>query len=204
MTTVDERELIERLRRGDEASFVALVDQHGAAMRRLARMFVSTDASALEIVQEVWTAVLEGLAGFEGRSSLKTWIFQIVVNRAKTRGVREKRVVPMADPEEADAPAVDPARFDARGMWSAPPPRWEERSPEDLLQRKETVEFIREALERLPERQRAVVTLRDVEGWSAEHVCNILDLNETNQRVLLHRGRSRLRALLEQRLGTNR
>src|SRR5262249_44329307 len=160
-------ELIERLRRGDEATFVALVEQHGAAMRRIARMFVSTDASALEVVQEAWTAVLEGLAGFEGRSALKTWIFQIVVNRAKTRGVRERRVVPTADPEDSDAAAVNPARFDARGMWSAPPARWEERSPEDLLLRKESVEFIREALERLPERQRAVVTLRDVEGWTA-------------------------------------
>lgn len=192
----DEREMIERLRRGDEAAFVALVDKHAPAMRRLARLFVSTEASALEIVQEAWTAVLEGLAGFEGRSSLKTWIFHIVVNRAKTRGVRERRVVPMADPDDGDAPAVDPARFDARGMWSAPPPRWE---PDALLEQKELAEFVRQALERLPERQRVVVTLRDMDGWSADEVCNVLDLNETNQRVLLHRGRSRLRALLEER-----
>src|SRR5262249_23476566 len=188
--------MIERLRRGDEAAFVALDDKHAPAMRRLARLFVSTEASALEIVQEAWTAVLEGLAGFEGRSSLKTWIFHIVVNRAKTCGVRERRVVPMADPDDGDAPAVDPARFDARGIWSAPPPRWE---PDALLEQKELAEFVRQALERLPERQRLVVTLRDMDGWSADEVCNVLDLNETNQRVLLHRGRSRLRALLEER-----
>ena len=193
----DERDVVDRLRRGDEATFVGLVEKHGAAMRRLARAFVSTDASALEVVQEAWTAVLEGLAGFEGRSSLRTWIFQIVVNRAKTRGVRERRVVPMADPEDGDAAAVDPARFDARGMWSAPPARW---APDALLERKEIAELIRQALERLPERQRMVVTLRDVDGWTADEVCNVLDVNETNQRVLLHRGRSRLRALLEESL----
>jgi RNA polymerase sigma-70 factor, ECF subfamily len=199
----EERELVARLRSGDEAAFVALVDRHGRAMLRLARTFVSTEASAQEVVQDTWAAVLDGLVGFEARSSLKTWMFRILVNKAKTRGVRDRRSTPMSSLEEgddADAPPLSADRFDDRGRWSSPPRPWDESSPEGLLMRKEAAGLLREALLRLPDRQRLIVTLRDVEGWTAEEVCSVLELTETNQRVLLHRARSRLRALLEEHL----
>jgi RNA polymerase sigma-70 factor (ECF subfamily) len=169
-------------------------------MLRLARTFVPTDASAQEVVQETWAAVIDGLSGFEARSSLRTWMFRILVNKAKTRGVRDRRAPPMSSldvEDDADAPAVSADRFDARGRWSAPPQPWDEGSPEGLLMRKEIAALLREALEHLPERQRTVVTLRDVEGWTAEEVCGVLGLSEVHQRVLLHRARARLRALLE-------
>jgi RNA polymerase sigma-70 factor (ECF subfamily) len=198
----EEIDLLAKLRQGDEAAFTRLLSTHHRALRRLARMFVSSDASAEEVVQDTWLAVLDGLRFFEERSSLKTWIFRILVNRAKTKGVREGRTIPFSAVGDGDDPppdpAVDPGRFDERGMWSAPPEKWEEGTPEKLLLRKEIAGFLEQALAALPERQRAVVTLRDVEGWSSEEVCNVLELNETNQRVLLHRARSRLRASLEQ------
>lgn len=197
----DDHDLVTRLRQGDEAAFTRLIDQHHGALRRLARTFVSSDAAAEEVVQDTWVAVLDGLAAFEGRSSLKTWIFRILVNRAKTKGVREARTVPMSamgsdDPETAEA-VVDPSRFNTKGMWSAPPQRWEAETPAQLVLRKELVGELERAIDQLPERQRRVVVMRDALGWSSEEVCNVLELNETNQRVLLHRARSRLRALLE-------
>ncbi len=197
----DDKELLAKLRQGDEAAFAELLSTHHRALRRLARMFVSSDALADEVVQETWLAVLDGLRSFEERSSLKTWISRILVNRAKSKGEREGRTVPfsaLGDADEAGDPAVEPARFDGRGTWSQPPEKWEEGTPEKLLLRKEVSGILEEALTTLPERQRAVVTLRDVEGWTSEEVCNVLEINETNQRVLLHRGRSRLRTRLEQ------
>ncbi len=197
----DDRDLVARLREGDEAAFTALVERHHGALRRLARTFVSSDAAADEVVQDTWVAVLDGLAAFEERSSLKTWIFRILINRAKTKGVREARTVPMSamgsDDEDAAEPAVDSSRFNDRGMWSAPPLRWDAETPAKLLLRKELVGDLERAIDQLPERQRRVVVMRDALGWSSEEVCNVLELNETNQRVLLHRARSRLRALLE-------
>lgn len=197
----DDQALVARLRQGDEAAFAALIDRHHGALRRLARTFVSSDAAADEVVQDTWVAVLDGLSTFEERSSLKTWIFRILVNRARTKGVREARTVPMSsmgsDDEDAPEPVVDAARFDGRGMWSAPPQRWESDTPSKLLLRKELVGELERAIAQLPERQRSVVVMRDALGWSSEEVCSVLELNETNQRVLLHRARSRLRAMLE-------
>lgn len=201
-----ERRLLERLRAGDEAAFAELLEGHQRALRRLARTFVSSDASAEELVQETWIAVLDGLRRFEGRSSLKTWIFRILLNRARSRGVREARSVPIsalgAADDEGSPAAVATDRFDKKGMWSAPPTPWE--NPEEAVLLKESAAFLHEALAQLPERQRTILLLRDVEGWSAEEVCNVLELNETNQRVLLHRARSRLRTLLEQHVNDGR
>jgi RNA polymerase sigma-70 factor (ECF subfamily) len=200
-----DRRLLERLRTGDEAAFAELVQRHARSMLRLAQLYVPSRAVAEEVVQETWLGVLNGLDGFEGRSSLKTWIFRILVNRAKTRGERERRTVPFAalaaDEAGDDAPAVDPDRFIPAGeehehSWATPPRRWEE-SPEKSLESGETLAVAREAIDRLPPMQRLVIAMRDLEGWPSEEVCNALEISETNQRVLLHRARSRVRAALE-------
>jgi RNA polymerase sigma-70 factor (ECF subfamily) len=167
--------------------------------------FVSERSAAEEVVQETWLGVIQGLSRFQGRSSFKTWIFRILANRAKTRGKREARSIPFSslkDPRsESDyEPAVDPSRFDARGMWAEPPRPWANAAPEELLLRRETMNLIQRAIAELPTNQRAVVVLHDVEGLEPEEICNILEIGETNQRVLLHRGRSRIRRVLEQHL----
>jgi RNA polymerase sigma-70 factor (ECF subfamily) len=201
MDATDDKALLVRLRAGDADAFEALVRRHRGRLLRLARMFVSTDASAEEIVQDTWLAVLDGLDSFEERSSLLTWISRILVNRAKTRGVREARSMPFSAMSDADSegaePAVDPARFNDRGKWSAPPARWDDETPERLVGNQEAMALLDEEIRQLPERQRIVVVLRDTLGWTADEVCNVLELNETNQRVLLHRARSRLRGRLE-------
>ncbi len=197
--TLADKELVEQLLAGDERSFTGLIGQHHSALVRLARMFVSTQASAEEVVQETWEAVLTGLPRFQGRSSLKTWIFRILTNRAKTRGVREGRSVPMSamgDGEKDAEPAVDPARFKKNGGWDRAPTRWEVDGPDQVLERGELKDQILAAVEKLPPNQCAVITLRDVEGWSSSEVCNALELSETNQRVLLHRARSKVRKAL--------
>jgi len=197
--------LVERLRSGDEAAFMSLVERYRPSMLRIARMYVPTPAVAEEVVQDAWLGVLRGLAGFEGRSSLRTWIFRILVNTAKSRGQREARSVPFSSlwaPGEAEDPSVDPGRFrpddDPRwpGHWAAPPTRWDG-VPEDRLLSAETLARIGEAIEALPPNQREVIRLRDVLGWSSAEVRNALDLSETNQRVLLHRARSKVRRALE-------
>jgi RNA polymerase sigma-70 factor (ECF subfamily) len=195
-----ESELLHRLRAGDTEAFGMLIDRHHGALLRLAQAFVPSRAVAEEVVQETWLAVLEGLGSFEGRSSLSTWIYRILTNRAKTRGSRERRNVPMggvAGGGDDSEPAVDPARFDERGMWGAPPRRWEADAADRLAMNREALGRLEAALSELPAGQRAVVTLRDIEGLSSEEVCNVLEISETNQRVLLHRGRSKLRAALE-------
>ncbi len=201
MEPADDRALLARMRAGDGAAFDELVRRHHGRLLRLARMFVSTDASAEEVVQDTWLAVLDGLDTFEERASLVTWISRILVNRAKTRGVREARTMPFSaiddGSSEAAEPVVDPERFNEKGKWSAPPPRWEDETPERLVGNQEAMALLDDELRQLPERQRIVVVLRDTLGWTAEEVCNVLELNETNQRVLLHRARSRLRARLE-------
>ena len=193
-------ELVEALRAGDEAAFTALVDELGPSMLRVAMMFVPTRAVAEDVVQEAWLGVLAGIGRFEGRSSLKTWIFRILTNRAKTRGERESRTLPVSALAAADAvgdePAVDPDRFIADGHWRSAPTPWSA-LPEARLLGKETLEVVQAAIDALPEMQRAVITLRDVEGWSSEDVRNVLDLSESNQRVLLHRARSKVRQALE-------
>jgi RNA polymerase sigma-70 factor (ECF subfamily) len=196
-------ELAARLRAGDEAAFLALVDRHGALMLRIALSHVPSAAVAEEVVQEAWLGVLSGIGSFEGRSSLKTWILRICANRAKTRGERERRTVPMSSlaSEDEDAPAVDPDRFqgpDGRypGGWAAFPAAWQA-LPEERLLARETLGCVQAAIRVLPARQQDVIVLRDVEGWSSEDVCEALEISEANQRVLLHRARSRVRAALE-------
>ena len=200
---VDDLALVERLRAGDDAAFMALVDRLQPSMLRVARMFVSTAAVAEEVVQETWLGVLKGLGSFEGRSSLRTWIFRILVNIAKTRGGREGRSVPFASlaGDDLDAPAVDPGRFDTsaastRGHWSTLPDDWAG-IPEDRLLGRETLAVIGRAIDGLPPMQAEVIRLRDALGWTSEEVRNALDLTETNQRVLLHRARAKVRSALE-------
>lgn len=192
--------LVKRLLEGDERAFAGLVERYHGRLLRLALLFVSDRASAEEVVQDTWLAVLTGLRAFEGRSGLKTWIFSILTNRAKTRGRREKRSIPfsaLAGQHPADEPAVPPNRFTGNGSWSVPPERWDEDTPEQVLLRHETRALIDQAIAELPAGQRAVISLRDVEGLDAEEVCNVLEISETNQRVLLHRARGKIRAALE-------
>ena len=189
-------DLLAALRAGDEQAFVALVRRHHSAMLRLATGYVPSAAIAEEVVQDTWLAVLRGISGFEGRSTLRTWLLRIVVNRARTAGLRERRTVAVADPE----PAVDPSRFDASGAWASPPERWAQEA-QDRLRAAAIAARLRSAMGELPARQREVVTLRDVEGLSSGEVCSVLDISEGNQRVLLHRGRSRLRQVLETEFG---
>jgi RNA polymerase sigma-70 factor (ECF subfamily) len=182
--------------------FEALVEQHYGSMKRLARTFVASDAVAEEVVQDTWLAIVKGIDGFEGRSSLTTWMFSILTNKAKTRGARERRAVPLScvGSPDADEPAIDADRFQSDddawpGHWATPPRPWQH--PERRLLSLETRDRLKHALDDLPERQRVVVTLRDVEGFDADEVCELLDLSAENQRVLLHRGRARLRTALE-------
>jgi RNA polymerase sigma-70 factor (ECF subfamily) len=195
-------ELVRRLRDGDEDAFMALVDELRPSMLRIARMYVSTSAAAEDVVQDAWIGVLKGLDGFEGRSSLRTWILRILVNIAKTRGVREGRSVPFASlaGDDLEQPSWDPSSFlgpEARwaGHWSTIPSGWAG-VPEDRLLSAETRRLVGEAIEALPPMQAEVLRLRDVLGWSSDEVRNALDLSETNQRVLLHRARARVRAAL--------
>lgn len=185
-------DLLLRLRSGEERAFVTLVERYHEPMLRLAVSFVPSRAVAEEVVQDTWLAVLRGLDGFEGRSSLRTWVFRILVNRARTTGTQEHRSVPVADPE----PAVDPARFNASGSWADPPEQWIE-AAEGRMEAGKLADRIRAWMKELPARQRQVVILRDMEEMSSEEVCAVLAISDANQRVLLHRGRSRLRQLFE-------
>lgn len=199
-----ESELIAALRAGDESAFAALVERYHAGFVRVARMYVRDRAVAEEVAQETWLAVLGAIDRFEARSSLKTWLYRILTNRAKTRGERESRSVPFSSIGDPDEPAVDPDRFQSEGGqypggWKEFPQPWEG-GPEERLLAGETRELILATIETLPPNQRAVITLRDVEGFGADEVCNVLELSDTNQRVLLHRARSRVRRALEQYL----
>ncbi len=188
----EDDELVARMRAGDEEAFVSLVARHHASMLRLANSFVSSRAVAEEVVQDTWMGVLRGIDGFAGRSSFKTWLLRILVNRARTTGMRERRSVAIGDA----TPAVDASRFDASGAWSSPPQHWVEDSDDRLLAQS-LAQRIEQSLAQLPARQREVVTMRDVDGLSSREVCEVLDISEANQRVLLHRGRSHLRQALE-------
>lgn len=193
--------LVQRLRARDEQAFSALVTQYHGSMVRLAFAFVASRAVAEEVVQETWLGVLDGLPRFEGRSTLQTWILRILTNRAKTRGTREHRQIPFSsldDPDEGAEPAVDPARFGRHGMWGSPPRRWDEDTADRRLMTQQALRCLEGALEALPAAQRAVVMLRDIDGLDAEEVCKVLEISEPNQRVLLHRGRAKLRATLEE------
>jgi len=203
----DDAALLARLRAGDEVAFRDLVACHHRSMRRLARTFVSSDAVADEVVQETWLAIIKGLDRFEGRASLKSWMFRILVNRAQTRGAREHRTTPFSSLQEGDpdqGPTVDPRRFlppdhPVAGYWSVTPSRFFE-LPEDRLLAQETAQLVAGAIGRLPARQQEVIRLRDVEGWESEEVCVCLGISAANQRVLLHRARAAVRAELEEYL----
>jgi RNA polymerase sigma-70 factor (ECF subfamily) len=199
-------QLVAALRNRDEAAFMWLIDKYHASLVRLATIFVSDRAVAEEVTQETWIGVLRGIDRFEGRSSLKTWIYRILTNIAKTRAQRENRSIPFSafgDDDEPIEPSVDPGRFlpDDHPRWphhwAIQPNPWAD-IPEDRFLSKETLAQIRHAIEALPPSQREVISLHDIDGWSAAEVCNVLGISETNQRVLLHRARSKVRRALEQ------
>jgi RNA polymerase sigma-70 factor (ECF subfamily) len=185
-------ELLTRLRNGDEAAFVSLVSRYNPSLLRVASTYVPSLALAEDAVQETWIGVLRGLNGFEGRSSIKTWIFRVLINRARTVGTREPRHLPLP----SDEFAVDPFRFDTGGAWAKPLHSWESEADDRMVAASWT-QALAVALDGLPPHQREVVVLRDVEGLTGMEVCDLLGLSEVNQRVLLHRGRSRLRGALE-------
>ena len=202
VASVDDSRLVEALRDRDERAFEQLTREYNASLLRVAQIYVTSRAVAEEVVQETWLGVLKGIERFEARSSLKTWIFRILTNIAKTRAQREGRTLPFSALERPGAvpePAVDPERFLPPeherwpGHWSAKPEPW----PEDRLLAAEARTVVEEAIEGLPPAQRAVISLRDIEGWSSEETCNALGVTETNQRVLLHRARSKVRRALE-------
>ena len=202
----EEGDLLARLRAGDERAFESLVESHHGTMIALARTYVKTYNVAEEVVQETWLRVMDGLDRFEGRSSLKTWILRILVNTAITHGRREARSLPFSSLAAADeaVPAVERERFRPdgeafAGHWQRYPADWSSLPEEGLLGR-ETLEVVKRAIEELPEAQRTVITMRDVAGFSADEVRDALDLSAGNQRVLLHRARSRVRAALERHL----
>jgi RNA polymerase sigma-70 factor (ECF subfamily) len=210
MLSVDESRLVDGILAGDEEAFAQLVRMYSGSMLRVAQIYVSSRAVAEEVVQEAWLGVLSGISRFERRSSLKTWIFRILSNTAKTRAEREGRTIPFSalqNPAGVPESAVEPERFlDAEhprwpGHWASPPSPWHD-LPDARLINRETRSEIEAALERLPATQRAVISLRDIEGWSSEEVCNALAISETNQRVLLHRARSKVRRALEDYLST--
>jgi RNA polymerase sigma-70 factor (ECF subfamily) len=202
---MDDRELVRALRDGDEQAFAALVDRHHGPMLRLAQGYVRNRAVAEEVAQEAWLGILEGLDRFEGRSSLRTWMYRILVNRAITRAEREGRSVPFSAIEDDEEPTVDPGRFLGPdhprfpGQWSSPPASWD-KVPEDTLLSDETMKLVAQAIDVLPPAQADVIRLRDVEGWPAVDVCEVLGISEANQRVLLHRARAGVRRALERYL----
>ena len=195
-----EAALVNGVRAGDERAFGRLVDTYGAGMRRFALSIVRNPAVADEVVQDSWLGVLRGLDRFEGRASLRTWIFRIVANTANTRAERESRTVPFstfAAEAAGEDPSVDPSRFrnpQFPGGWTTFPKAWDQLEPRDARA------VVADAIERLPPAQRLVISLRDVEGLSPDEICNVLELSESNQRLLLHRARSSVRAALEQHL----
>jgi RNA polymerase sigma-70 factor (ECF subfamily) len=194
---------VSALRARDEVAFAWLLDHYDGSMRRVARSFVSNPAVVDEVVQETWLGVIRGIDRFEGRSSVKTWIFRILMNISRTRGSRESRSVPFSahDLVVDDSPSFAADRFQGPDdayprHWAAPPARWDEQ-PGARLMSAETIELVRRAIDELPSVQRAVMTLRDIDGWTGTEVCSLLELSEANQRVLLHRARARVRQALE-------
>jgi RNA polymerase sigma-70 factor (ECF subfamily) len=202
----DESALIERLQAGDRAAFADVLDRHGGPLLRLARSFLKSEAVAEEVVQDTWLAALHGLDGFEARSSLRTWLFTILANKARSRAVSEARSVPWSalDGHGEDGPAVDPECFQSDGHWKEAPGHWTDENPERLAQGAETRAAIEAAIASLPPLQRSVITLRDVEGLEAGEICRLLEITLTNQRVVLHRARIRVRQALETHLAGTR
>lgn len=204
--SVPDDDLVKRLRAGDERAFADLVDRYSPSMLVVARTHVASREIAEDVVQDTWLALLKGIDGFEGRSNLRTWLFRVLVNIAKTRGVREKRSTPVDMHVGHDHPTVSPNRFqpaDAQwpDHWVRFPMPWRD-SPENRLLSGEALDLVRRELARLPEQQRIVVSLRDVDGYDSAEVCALLDLTAANQRVLLHRGRARIREALAEYFAT--
>jgi RNA polymerase sigma-70 factor (ECF subfamily) len=208
MEVADEEPVVGALRRGDEAAFRMLFDEHNATLLRIARTYAPSQAVAEEIVQETWIGVIRGIDRFEGRSTLRTWMFRILVNVARTRSQREARTIPFSSATSADSETgdgLDPDRFFASdhpvyaGHWKLGPAPWG--LPEERLLSGETRSVLIGAIDALPPSQREVITLRDIAGWMASEVCNALSISETNQRVLLHRARTKVRAAIEAELG---
>jgi RNA polymerase sigma-70 factor (ECF subfamily) len=205
MALAPDQEIVAALRNGDEAAFAALLDAYHASMVRVAMLYTGDRALAEDVTQETWVAVVKGIGSFEGRSALKTWIFTILTNRAKTRSQRERRSLPfsalLSADEEAEEfePAVAPSAFAEDGWWrdETHPQAWRE-SPEAAFSSAEVSALLKQAIEALPPNQRQVITLRDVEGWTSDEVCNVLGVSESNQRVLLHRARAKVRLALDE------
>ncbi len=193
MPILQEDALLDRALAGDEDAFVTLVERYQAPLLRFARTFVRQHSQAEDVVQDAWIGVLQGLERFERRSSFKTWIFRIVANRARTKAVREHRYVQFDAMDDESPSSGD--HFTPAGRLKAPPGQWT-LTPERLLQSTEARAMVEAALDAMPDSQRIVVTLRDIEGLDSAEVCNVLGITETNQRVLLHRGRTRVRAAL--------
>jgi RNA polymerase sigma-70 factor, ECF subfamily len=194
--------LVTGLKARDEATFAELLNSWSRSMLRVARTFVSSDATAEEVVQDTWLAVIQGIDGFEGRSSLRTWVYRILVNTAKKRGMRESRSIPfssLAPTDDDRGPAVDPSLFrgaddEYAGGWKERPRPWP--TAEDSVLAGEVRAQVADAVQSLPDRQRLVITLRDVLGHTSDEVCEMLEISAANQRVLLHRARAAVRALL--------
>lgn len=205
----EEGALIAALRRGDEEAFSDLIGRYHPSLVRIATLFVRDREVAEEVAQETWIGVLRGIDRFEGRSTFRTWLFGILANQARRRGARERRMIPfsaLARTPHGAEPAVDPDRFlppgdEWAGHWATELAPWEP-TPEEAILSREARREIERAIAALPPNQRAVITLRDIEGWDSAEVCNVLHLTQTNQRVLLHRARSRVRRALEQVLGS--
>jgi len=191
----DEQILLRRLRAGEEDAFSELIERYDGALRRVARSFVRTPTAVDEVVQETWLALVKGIAGFEERSTLQTWLFRILVNRARTRGARDSRQISFSSLRDDERPAVEPSAFGEDGRWRSAPARLDT-DPEGSLLSTELRAQLIAAIDALPEQQRVVVTLRDVVGLTAAEVCEMLEITEVNQRVLLHRGRARCRTAL--------
>jgi RNA polymerase sigma-70 factor (ECF subfamily) len=204
----EEAVLLAKLRKGDEGAFDQLVNKHHGALIRMAMGYVADREVAEEVVQDTWMAVIEGLDRFEGRSSLRTWIFGIMIHKAKDRGVREKRHTNFSAFESCDddnEEAIDPSRFQQSGEWAGhwafPPQPWDDQTPEKLLASQQAVNAMQRAIEALPANLKEVLILRDVEGVEAKEACEILKITETNLYVRLHRARERVRAAVETALG---
>lgn len=196
-----ERSLVSRLLARDAAAFGTFVRAHHESLVRLAQVYVGIRALAEEVAQDTWVKFLAALPQFEGRSSLRTWLFRICTNAALTRAEREARSSPFSALQDQGEPEVEPERFKPSGMWADPPHAWRADTPDKILERAEALACIEHTLDTLPPAQRAVVLLRDVEGLDAADACNVLRVSESNQRVLLHRGRSKIRRALEKLLG---
>lgn len=199
---MDQAELLAKMRARDARAFAWLLDTYHTQFVRVASAFVPSLAIAEEVSQDTWVAIVEGIDGFEGRSSLKTWMFRILTNKAKSRGVREARTEPFAElgpAEPGDEVAAE--RFGQNGMWQSPPAGWAVRTPQELLASAQGVAILQRAIAELPTTQQAVITLHEINELSPAEVCNVLELSETNFRVLLHRARTRLRSIVEIELG---